>query len=224
MNNSSIFSAQGSASKVSGQRVWIRLPSGARFDLVNPTASTWQDSDIAIRLSRTYRWSGESSWSLPLSVAQHSFTVLAIRTSLAGRQLTAQEQLMELLHDADEAFLGVDVVSSLKPILGQPFRDLTDRLSHAIRKRYQLPAWSEAAYREHKLADHIAAASEAFHVVGWSEHEIRDVLRIDAPILEKDPIGTQLGVPGWQPWSAELAQKAFTEALSMLLKGQPMHL
>lgn len=60
-------------------RAWVRLPSGRRLDLINPDPGAWLDSDLALRLARTYRWGGESSWPLPLSVAQHSLLVLTLR-------------------------------------------------------------------------------------------------------------------------------------------------
>ena len=60
-------------------RAWVRLLSGKRLDLLNPTPFDWDDSDLAIGLARTYRWGGHSAWALPLSVAQHSLLVLALR-------------------------------------------------------------------------------------------------------------------------------------------------
>jgi len=39
-------------------RAWTRLPSGGRLDLINPDPQAWTDTDLAIRLSRTYRWGG----------------------------------------------------------------------------------------------------------------------------------------------------------------------
>ena len=61
-------------------RAWILLPSGGRLNLLAPDPTSWTDSDLAIGLSRTYRWGGYSAWDLPLSVAQHSLTVLALAT------------------------------------------------------------------------------------------------------------------------------------------------
>ena len=63
------------------------------------TSGSWTDEDLAIGLSRTYRWGGYSAWDLPLSVAQHSLTVLALATRAAGRALTPAEALRELLHE-----------------------------------------------------------------------------------------------------------------------------
>jgi hypothetical protein len=58
------------------------------------------DDDLAAGLSRTMRWGGASRWEHPLSVAQHSLTVLTIRE--ADGALTPGEALRELLHDATE--------------------------------------------------------------------------------------------------------------------------
>jgi hypothetical protein len=60
-------------------RAWILLPSGKQLDLLAPDPWAWTDDDLAIGLSRTYRWAGYSAWDLPLSVAQHSLAVLALR-------------------------------------------------------------------------------------------------------------------------------------------------
>ena len=87
-------------------RAWVLLPSGRRLDLLNPDPQAWTDHDLSVGLSRTYRWAGYSAWDLPLSVAQHSVTVLAIRQASHGLRLTPPVALRELLHDAEEALLG----------------------------------------------------------------------------------------------------------------------
>ncbi len=43
-------------------RAWIRLPSGRRLNLIDPQVDAWHDKDLAILLSRTYRWGGHSIW------------------------------------------------------------------------------------------------------------------------------------------------------------------
>jgi len=105
---------------VIANRAWVLLPSGRRLDLVNPDRQAWTDHDLAVGLSRTYRWAGYSAWDLPLSVAQHSLTVLAIREVSSGAGLTPPEALREPLHDAEEALLGGwDPITPLKPHLEQ---------------------------------------------------------------------------------------------------------
>ena len=45
-------------------RAWVRMPSGKRLDLLNPTPFDWDDADLALGLARTYRWGGHSAWPL----------------------------------------------------------------------------------------------------------------------------------------------------------------
>jgi hypothetical protein len=81
-------------------RAFVLLKSRRRLDLLNPDPHAWTDDDLAAGLSRTMRWGGASRWEHPLSVAQHSLTVLTIRE--ADGALTPGEALRELLHDATE--------------------------------------------------------------------------------------------------------------------------
>ena len=197
-------------------RAWIRLPSGAPLDLINPSPRAWTDEDLAKRLARTFRWGGESIWDWPLSVAQHSLMVLALRREWADAPLTAGEQLAELLHDAEEGFLGFDCISPLKRVLGQPFSDVANRLMHAVSLRYALPDWTPETHRIHKRADSIAAASEAVHCTGWSREEVRDVLGIEFPVLDVDPLQAIHGGTAWEPWPSELAACRFLDELRRL--------
>ena len=197
-------------------RAWIRLPSGAPLDLINPSPQAWTDEDLAKRLARTFRWGGESTWDWPLSVAQHSLTVLALRRAWADTLLTTGEQLAELLHDAEEGFLGFDCISPLKRVLGQPFSDVADRLMHAVSLRYGLPGWTPETHRLHKQADSVAAASEAVHCTGWSRGEVRNVLRIEFPVLDVDPLQAIYGGTAWEPWPSEVAAARFLAELDRL--------
>lgn len=205
--------------KPSIDRAWTRLPSGQRLDLVNPEPDAWTDDDLAIRLSRTYRWAGESKWPHPLSVAQHALLVLAISEQQAGAALPPGRALRELLHDAEEGFLGFDCISPLKKALGERFEWASQRLLKAVWKRYALPDWSAAERAVHKEADRMAAASEAVHVVGWTEDEVRGVLGIECEILQPDPLAQRYGTPAWQPWPAQQAAECFlTEMRSLLAR------
>jgi len=81
-------------------RAWVQLGSGRRLD---PQPDQWVDQDLAVGLSRIYRWGGHSCWELPLSVAQHSLLVLVLvlRQQMQPRQpLAPGEALRELLHAA----------------------------------------------------------------------------------------------------------------------------
>ncbi len=189
-------------------RAFVLLKSRRRLDLLNPDPQAWTDDDLAAGLSRTMRWGGASQWPHPLSVAQHSLTVLAIRE--AEGPLTAQEGLRELLHDATEFMLGWDCIAPLKAQLGEPFRQLQARLQAAIDARYQLPSWTAEAYAKHKQADRLAAASEAFHVVGWSRNDMVQALGIEIRPLLDDPLPPN-GFAPWEPWPPRAAKHLFIE-------------
>jgi len=197
-------------------RAWVRLPSGRRLNLLDPTPFDWADEDLALGLARTYRWGGHSSWPLPLSVAQHSLLVLALRRDRSATGLSDATARRELLHDADEGLLGFDPISPLKPFLGSGYAALAARLQAAIAQRYGLDKWQPDERRAHKQADRIAAASEAVHVAGWSAEEVRRVLRITEHPVETDPLAGWFDTPPWQPWDATLAAERFLRVLQAL--------
>jgi len=202
-----------------GHELWAEadVVLGVGTHLHMPLLRWGTDRDLAIGLSRTYRWAGFSAWDLPLSVTQHSLTVLALRTASAGGGFTEAEARRELLHDATEALLGGwDPITPLKPHLGDGFHRLVARLQAALDERYQLPAWDDAAYRRHKYADHLAAASEAFHVAGWSRDAMRNDLQIVIAPLVDDPLAPQPGFRPWEPWPPKYATERFLVALQSI--------
>jgi hypothetical protein len=195
----------------------VRLPSGRRLDLLAPTPFDWSDEDLAIGLARTYRWGGHSVWpGAPLSVAQHSLIVLAMRLEAAPTGLERRLQLRELLHDAEEGLINFDCISPLKPFLGAAFASLQARLTAAVAQRYALPPWQKADWRAHKRADAEAAASEAVFVAGWTALEVREALGIRARIREVDPLLHRYGGEAWRPWPPETAAEWFLAELRRL--------
>jgi hypothetical protein len=108
-----------------------------------------------------------------------------------GKPLAPLEALRELLHDAEEGLLRFDCISPLKPFLGEGFKALSQRLEQAVFLRYGLPRWNQRD-AAHKRADHLAAASEAVHVVGWSAAEVRRTLRDPHAAAEHGPAGGHL--------------------------------
>jgi hypothetical protein len=173
---------------------------------------------LAIGLSRTYRWAGYSAWELPLSVAQHSLTVLALCAADQGPRLSPAEQLRELVHDAVEALVGgLDFLTPLKPYLGAEFVGLMARLQDAVDTRYQLPPWTADSFARHKRADRLAAASEAFHVVGWEREAIRIDLGFTLAPVAHDPLPRPDGLRAWEPWAPKVAEQRFLDCLDDLL-------
>ena len=205
------------------ERAWVRLESGRRLDLLQPAPDSWTDRDLAIGLSRTYRWGGHSCWDLPLSVAQHSLLVLVLRQKLTPLdQLTRGEARRELLHDADEGMLSFDPISPLKPHLGAEYDSLVCRLRTAIETRYDIPAWDDQSYAAHKRADRLAAASEAVHVAGWSHQDLQDTLGIQTRPLAEDPLPALTGLKPWEPWQARTAAALFLAKLRELTGSEPL--
>jgi len=129
------------------------------------------------------------------------------RDPRADGPLTAREGLRELLHDATEFMLGWDCIAPLKAQLGQPFRVLEARLQGAVDARYQLPPWTAEDYAKHKRADRLAAASEAFHVVGWSRTDM-EALGIESKPLLDDPLPPN-EFARWETWPPRVAQHLF---------------
>jgi 5'-deoxynucleotidase YfbR-like HD superfamily hydrolase len=195
-------------------RAWVRQPSGRHLDLINPSPEDFDDSDLALGLARTFRWGGHSIWPLPLSVAQHSLTVLELRRQSGA--LPVRVQLLELLHDAEEGLVGFDPISPLKPILGPAFQDVMDRLQRTVLRRYGVGDWAGDEYREHKQADILAAASEAVHVAGWSQAEVRDVLGIQLAPLDHDPLVAVYSGRPWEPWPVEVSADRYLSVLQSL--------
>ena len=198
------------------EHAWVLLKSGKRLDLLDPHPMAWDDEDLATGLARTYRWGGHSKWDLPLSVAQHSITVLLLHMQQALAPLPACDRLHALLHDAEEGLLGYDALTPLKPHLGEGFQLITGRLVRAIAHRYRLPDWTAESHAAHKVADRLAAASEAAHVVGWSRADIRQNLRMGAEPLDTDPVPTPVGLQPWEPWPPNLAASMFLDTLREL--------
>jgi len=203
-------------------RAWVRLGSGRRLDLLDPQPDQLEDRDIAVSLSRTYRWGGHSCWDLPLSVAQHSLLVLVLRQQMQPHQpLTPGEALRELLHDADK-LTGFDAVAPLRPHLGAEFHALTARLQAAVAARYRLPDWQPDDHVMHKRADHLAAASEAVHVAGWHPGELSETLGIRLAPLRDDPLPLLDGLQPWESWPPGRAASLFLAKLREL--DQAAHL
>ena len=173
-------------------RAWIQL-SRRRLDLLDSDHWAGTDQDLAISLSRTYRWAGYSAWGLPLAVAQHSLTVLTLCRAAPRPDLSDTDARRELLRDAVEPPMGRDPITPLKPHLGHAFARLMARLQFAVDARYALPAWTAESLARHKHAGRMAAASEAHHVAGWSRSALRTALGITQPPIATDPLPPPAG-------------------------------
>jgi hypothetical protein len=205
---------------MTANRAWVLLPSGRRLDLLNPDPQAWTDHDLSVGLSRTYRWAGYPASDLPLSVAQHSLTVLAIRQGAPGPGLTPPEAFARAAArrggSAAGRLGGWDPITPLEPHLGPGFDALVRRLQAAIEERYQLPASTRASYALRKHADRLTAAREAFHVAGWSREAVRESLGITLEPLADDPLPAPEAMRPWEPWPPNRAAHLFLTRLNEL--------
>ena len=151
-------------------RVWQRMLSGRRLDLMDPSPMDVEVEDIAHGLARVARWNGQTKGAHAFSVAQHSVIVEALCVHLEPR-LDPASRLLALLHDAPEYVIG-DMISPFKAVLGDGYKEIEARLAFAIHARFGLPAETPASLKRLiKKADNICAWFEATQLAGFSESE-----------------------------------------------------
>ena len=151
-------------------RVWQRMLSGRRLDLLNPSPLDVELDDIAHGLARVARWNGQTEGAHIFSVAQHSLLVEAIAGHLDPGMARAT-RLAVLLHDAPEYVIG-DIISPFKAVIGDAYKSIEAGLLGAIHIHFGLPAQPTAALKRFiKGADRQAAYLEATHLAGFGREE-----------------------------------------------------
>jgi 5'-deoxynucleotidase YfbR-like HD superfamily hydrolase len=182
-------------------RVWQRMLSGRRLDLIDPSPVDVEIEDIAHGLARVARWNGQTKGPHAFSVAQHSLLVDAIALALQP-DLSPQAQAMVLLHDAPEYVVG-DMISPFKAVLGGDYKSVENRLLAAIHLRFGLPpAPPKPVALIAKQADKIAAWHEATALAGFMREEADNFFGVPPRMALKI-------APFLQPQSAQDAQDAF---------------
>ncbi|ABE38473.1 metal dependent phosphohydrolase [Rhodopseudomonas palustris BisB5] len=183
-------------------RVWQRMLSGRRLDLLDPSPLDVEVEDIAHGLARVARWNGQTSGAHIFSVAQHTLLVEAVMRERNPR-IDARLRLAALLHDAPEYVIG-DMISPFKAVIGESYKAVERRLLAAIHIRFGLPAaLDEAIERQIKAADRGAAYLEATSLAGFTKAEAKRLFGSDPglPQTMQDDYLT--------PWSAGKAEKRF---------------
>lgn len=157
-------------------RTWQRMLSGRRLNLLEPSPLDIEMRDVALGLSRNMRWNGQTEGPNGLSVAQHCVFVADIVCRLKPASPT-WVQMAALLHDAPE-FVTHDLITPLKAVVGDVFREVEARLQVAIHQAAGLPAHLPVdTVKLIKRADRIAAATEAVQLAGFAASEVRTVLK-----------------------------------------------
>jgi len=190
-------------------RVWQRMLSGRRLDLLDPSPLDIEIADIAHGLARVARWNGQTSGAHIFSVAQHTLLVEAVmreRTPRADVRL----RLAALLHDAPEYVIG-DMISPFKAVLGGDYKAVEKRLLAAIHLRFGLPPdLPDDINRSIKAADRGAAYLEATELAGFAQAEAKRLFGRD-PGLPPATVRDYL-----TPWTAARAEKRFLERFATL--------
>jgi hypothetical protein len=190
-------------------RVWQRMLSGRRLDLIDPSPLDIEIADIAHGLARVARWNGQTSGAHIFSVAQHTLLVEAVMRAQNPR-IDTRLRLAALLHDAPEYVIG-DMISPFKAVLGGDYKVVERRLLAAIHIRFGLPAGLDANITgQIKNADRGAAYLEATRLAGFSESEAKRLFGRDPGLTEtvRDDYLT--------PWSAAKAEKRFLARFNSL--------
>lgn len=156
-------------------RTWQRMLSGRRLNLIEPSPLDIEIADIARGLSRNTRWNGQTSGDHAWSVAQHSVLVVRLMDGFRPRP-PAWVRLAGLLHDGSE-YVTHDLITPLKAVVGDVFKEVEARLTEAIHLRFGLPAILPPEVKALiKRADLIAGATEAVQLAGFAPEEVRSVL------------------------------------------------
>ena len=189
-------------------RTWQRMLSGRRLNLVEPSPLDIEIGDIALGLARNTRWNGQTEGPHAWSVAQHSDVVVSVFHTLKPRA-KAWELMAAKLHDAPE-YVTHDLITPLKAVVGDVFREVEDRLQCAVHLRFGLPARLPPEVKALiKKADLIVGATEAVQLAGFTKAEVSGVLGI----AEKPLDGVTL-----TPLPTEAARRRFLDGFAYLEK------
>jgi 5'-deoxynucleotidase YfbR-like HD superfamily hydrolase len=190
-------------------RVWQRMLSGRRLDLIHPSPLDIEIADIAHGLARVARWNGQTRGAHIFSVAQHTLLVEAVMRAHSPT-VDTRLRLAALLHDAPEYVIG-DMISPFKAVLGGDYKEVELRLLSAIHVRFGLPAvLNPEITKQIKSADRGAAYLEATLLAGFAEAEARRLFGRD-PGLPASVCEDYL-----TPWSAAKAEKRFLARFNAL--------
>ena len=192
-------------------RVWQRMLSGRRLDLLDPSPMDIEIVDIAHGRARVARWKGQTVGPHIFSVAQHSLLVEKIAATL-DPAIDRAGRLFMLLHDAPEYVIG-DMISPFKATIGEAYKTVENRILGAILLRYALPAApAPDISRLAKRADRMAAFFEAVAIAGFTRSEAERIF--GRPSISADLFEQELA-----PTSIEASQARFLDRFHVIDQG-----
>jgi 5'-deoxynucleotidase YfbR-like HD superfamily hydrolase len=189
-------------------RVWQRMLSGRRLDLLNPSPLDVELEDISHGLARVARWNGQTVGPHIFSVAQHSLLVEAIAAQM-NPDMSRAWRLAVLLHDSPEYVIG-DIISPFKAVIGDAYKAIEGRLLAAIHVHFGLsPEPAAVLKRFIKRADRQAAYLEATRLAGFSREEALKYFG------RPEPFGRDV-LSLLEPWPIEAAQNRYRQRIEAL--------
>jgi uncharacterized protein len=193
-------------------RVWQRMLSGRRLDLLDPSPLDIEIADIAHGLARVARWNGQTRGAHIFSVAQHTLLVEAVMREQTPR-IDVSVRLAALLHDAPEYVIG-DMISPFKAVLGGDYKAVEKRLLAAIHIRFGLPpVLADEMTQLVKDADKGAAYLEATELAGFAQAEAKR-------LFGRDPgLSAATRQDYLTPWTAAKAEKRFLARFKALFSS-----
>ena len=167
-------------------RVWQRMLSGRRLNLLDPTFADIEPSDIARGLARVARWNGQTTGKYPFSVAQHSILVKDI-IKRENPDINMKWLLVALLHDASEYVTG-DMISPFKNVIGDDYKNIEKNIMSAVHVRFDLPITIPKKIKKIiEIADKESAFVEAIQIAGFSVQEAKKNIYKYTKPLENAP-------------------------------------
>ncbi|MCD2472278.1 HD family hydrolase [Jiella sp. MQZ9-1] len=186
-------------------RVWQRMLSGRRLDLLDPSPLDVEIADIAHGLARVARWNGQTRGDYAFSVAQHS---LIVETLVAAKEPDPRWRMAALLHDGPEYVVG-DMISPFKSVIGGDYKTVEKRLQAAIHLRFGLPGeLPKPIEKAIKAADRISAYFEATLLAGFEARE--------AAKFFGEPGTTACEADAFVPQPAKAMEAAFLDRFAAL--------
>lgn len=152
---------------------WIQSASNTKIDFANPDPDSFKIEDIALGLARQPRYAGQGKFFY--SVGQHSV--------YAATQVSPDNRIHALLHDAPEAYMG-DVPGPLKAIIGYQFKEIEYRMYKAIYRGLQLSPPSEKQWEEVRHVDKAILNTESTTLFSEKMWRIDDIDDVRVRIIE----------------------------------------
>lgn len=156
-------------------RTKLFMRSGNWVNLYDPAAKDIVVEDWVYGASRAARWGGQTKGETAYNVLQHSLLVQDVLMGLVDGKASREAQFVALCHDLHEGGGLGDIVTPYGKLFSwSGLSEVKDRLDHAIFGSVGLAHPVLVSVKDAvKLADTIAAVSEAVQLMDWPEHLAR---------------------------------------------------